>query len=117
MMNRILLLILISLFNITWAQKKIDPTPEHIAQAKELKTQYEDEILKGFSTITEMFDPYLGEWVKKSPGLEAEKRRRELSEKLQQLRQQQQVTFSQLQQSMQEKMQQRLTENIQKKMQ
>ena len=55
---------------------------QFLEELKAQKTQYEDEILKGFSTITEMFDPYLGEWVKKSPGLEAEKRRRELSEKL-----------------------------------
>ena len=55
MMNRILLLILISLFNITWAQKKIDPTPEHIAQAKELKIQYDDEdiiVLNGNEKVT-----------------------------------------------------------------
>ena len=55
---------------------------QFIKDLQKQKTQYEDEILKGFSTITEMFDPYLGKWVKKSPGLEAEARRRARSEKL-----------------------------------
>jgi len=50
-----ILFLIISISTLAFGQKKIDPTPEHIAQAKELKIQYENDdiiVLKGSEKVT-----------------------------------------------------------------
>jgi len=43
MIKKLLLLLFITLLNTSFAQKKSDPLPEHITQAKKLKSQYTDD--------------------------------------------------------------------------
>lgn len=59
MFKKLLLLVFISLLNTSFAQKKIDPTPEHVAKAKELKEQFPDDdivVLNGSERVTFTLD-------------------------------------------------------------
>jgi len=55
MLKKLLLLVIITFLNISFAQKKTDPLPEHIALAKGLKAQYTDDdivVLKSTEKVT-----------------------------------------------------------------